>query len=39
MRIARSEFMAWAVLLAAVTTLVTGCGKKDDPVALAVIRK
>ncbi len=30
MEMAASRFLTWAVLLAAATTLIVGCGKKDD---------
>ncbi len=35
MRIIHSKIMACAVILVAATTLVAGCGKKDDPIAQA----
>jgi hypothetical protein len=35
MRTARSNFLDFAVILIAATTLIAGCGKKDDPIAQA----
>ena len=34
MRIGFSKWMKWAAIFAA-ATLITGCGKKDDPIAQA----